>query len=114
MVLLDNEFHCRISKQKAFINKTNRANRVKFGKEYINKDNAFRNKVIFSDESKYNIFGSDGCYLWRKPNSEMKVKILRKTRRWFRDAVRVYALNDIGNRVFIDDIVDKLNIFEYN
>ncbi|GFU90131.1 transposable element Tcb1 transposase [Trichonephila clavipes] len=38
----------------------NRVKRLKFAKKHILKPQQFWNEVIFSDESKFNIFGSDG------------------------------------------------------
>ena len=40
-------------------------------KDYENKDSAFWKNVILSDESKFNLFGSDGRQMvWRKVNKE--------------------------------------------
>ena len=51
-----------------------------FVKTYIDKENSFWDKVIFSDESKFNIFGSDGQnYMWRKPNTELAIRHLHQT-----------------------------------
>ena len=45
---------------------------------YAGKDFSFWKNVIFTDESKFNIFGSDGrVNVWRKPNQEMDTKHLR-------------------------------------
>ena len=47
---------------------------------YAGKDFSFGKNVIFTDESKFNIFGSDGrVNVWRKPNQEMDAKHLRPT-----------------------------------
>ncbi|GFX45328.1 transposable element Tcb1 transposase [Trichonephila clavipes] len=44
--------------------------RLKFAKDHILKPQQFWNEVIFSDESNFNIFGSDGRRMvWRKPNT---------------------------------------------
>jgi hypothetical protein len=46
---------------------------LKFGTAYVNKPIDFWKTVLFSDESKFNIFGSDGPqYVWRKPKKKKK------------------------------------------
>ncbi|GFV06711.1 transposable element Tcb2 transposase [Trichonephila clavipes] len=78
----------------------------------------FWNEVIFSDESKFNIFGSDGCRMvWRKPNTFTPPKTHNsycEARRWVGDGLGVYGL---GKLVFIDGIMHKmafLNILQNN
>lgn len=55
-----NGYNGCVARKKFFVSETNRKKRLSFAKQYVNKDPAFWNKVIFSDESKFNIFGSDG------------------------------------------------------
>ncbi|GFV84985.1 transposable element Tc1 transposase [Trichonephila clavipes] len=76
-------------------------------------------KVIFSGESKFNIFGSDGrCTVWRKPNTALDPKKLRPTVKDGGGSVMVWggmASNGVGNLVFIDGIMDhKLYIDIHN
>ena len=89
--------------------------------KYINKDNSFWDKVIFSDESKFNIFGSDGQnYAWKKPNTELEIRHLHQTVKHGRRSVMVWecmAVSGTGNLIFIDGILDKckyLNILKNN
>ena len=73
-------YNARTARKKPFVNKINRKKRIDFANEYKNKTNEFWDKVIFSDESKYNIFGSDGRHLvWRKNLEELNPKNTRKT-----------------------------------
>ncbi|GFW30215.1 HTH_Tnp_Tc3_2 domain-containing protein [Trichonephila clavipes] len=53
-------YNGRVARKKPLIGKRNRVKRFKFAKEHILKPQQFWNEVIFSDESKFNIFGSDG------------------------------------------------------
>ncbi|GFY13649.1 transposable element Tcb2 transposase [Trichonephila clavipes] len=53
-------YNGRVARKKPLIGKRNRVKRLKFTKEHILKPQQFWNEVIFSDESKFNIFGSDG------------------------------------------------------
>lgn len=46
--------------KKPFMNDANRQKRLEFAKMYLNKPIEFWKNVIFSDESKFNIFYSDG------------------------------------------------------
>ncbi|GFV27729.1 transposable element Tc1 transposase [Trichonephila clavipes] len=61
----------------------------------------FWKKVIFSDESKFNIFGSDGRRtVWRKPNTALDPKNLRPTVKHGGVSVMVWgcmASNGVGN-----------------
>ncbi|GFX17097.1 transposable element Tc1 transposase [Trichonephila clavipes] len=63
-------YNGRVARKKPLIGKRNRVKRLKFDKEHILKPQQFWNDVIFSDESKFNIFGSDGRRMVsRKPNT---------------------------------------------
>lgn len=67
-------------RKKPFVNKINRQKRLAFAKEYVNKSPDFWRKVIFSDESKYNIFGSDGrLRVCRRPKNALNPKCTVKT-----------------------------------
>ena len=51
-----------------------------FTKKYVNKDLDFWSKVLFSDESKFNIFGSvERKLVWRKRGEELLPKNLQTT-----------------------------------
>ena len=101
------------------INAVDHKKRLTFAKTYIYKDNSFWNRVIFSDESKFNIFGSD-CqnYVWRKPNTELEIRHLHQTVKHGSGSVMVWGCmtpSGTGNLIFIDGILDKyryLNIFK--
>ncbi|GFU84723.1 transposable element Tc1 transposase [Trichonephila clavipes] len=74
------------------------------------KTDSFWKKVIYNDESKFNIFGSDGRRtVWRKPNTALDPKNLRPTVKQGGGSVMVWgcmASNGVGNLVFIDGIMD--------
>jgi hypothetical protein len=62
-------------KKKPFINERNRRKRLEFARAYVDKPIDFWKTVLFSDESKFNMFGSDGPqYVWRKPKKELDPK----------------------------------------
>ncbi|GFV20397.1 transposable element Tcb1 transposase [Trichonephila clavipes] len=69
-----------IAVEKPFISLQNQKERLEFAKTHKRKTDNFWKKVIFSDESKFNIFGSDGRRtVWRKPNTALDPKNLHPT-----------------------------------
>ena len=50
----------------------NRKQRIEFALNHLKKEESWRNDVISLDESKFNLFGSDGReMLWRKPKTDL-------------------------------------------
>ncbi|GFW56349.1 transposable element Tcb1 transposase [Trichonephila clavipes] len=74
-----------------------------------NTGDEFWNTVIFSDESKFNIFESDGRqYVWRKPNPELEKQQITPTVKDGGGSVLVrgcIAANGVGTLCFIDGIM---------
>ncbi|GFV32767.1 transposable element Tc1 transposase [Trichonephila clavipes] len=103
-------YSCRVARKKPFISLQNQKKRLEFTKAHQLKTDNFWKKVIFSDESKFNIFGSDGRRtVWRKPNTVLDPKNLRPTVKHGGGSVMVWgcmASNGVGNLVFIDGIMD--------
>lgn len=110
-VLRKHNFHGRIARKKPFINKTNRLRRLNFAKDHKNKDFDFWKTVIFADESKFNLFSSDGkVCVWRRPNEELKLKNLKPTVKHGGGSVLVWgcmAASGVGQLRFIDGIMDQ-------
>lgn len=104
-------YNGRVARKKPFVNLTNRQNRLHFAKEHINKDVNWWDDVIFLDESKFNLFGSDGrTMVWRKPNEELKGKNITPTVKHGGGSVMVWgciSAKGVGNLVFIDGIMNK-------
>lgn len=103
------------------MNLRNRQIRLKFAKEHQNKDASWWEDVIFADESKYNLFGSDGrVMVWRKANEELKSRNTNPTVKHGGGHVMVWgciSAKGVGNLVFIDGIMNKesyLNILKEN
>ena len=62
--------HARNPAKKAYVSAKNRQERITFAKEHIGWTTQQWSTVLWSDESKFNLFGSDGrCKVWR-PNRE--------------------------------------------
>lgn len=55
--------------KKPLVSKKNRTDRLKWAKEHINWTNEMWSKILFSDESKFCLFGSDGIQWVRRPRS---------------------------------------------
>lgn len=73
-------YRARVPRKKPHITKVNRMKRLQFAKEYVGKNNEFWEKVMFTDESKFNIFQSVGRILvWRHPNTQLDEKNLVTT-----------------------------------
>ncbi|GFV63367.1 HTH_Tnp_Tc3_2 domain-containing protein [Trichonephila clavipes] len=88
-------YNGRVARKKPLIGMRNRVKRLTFAKEHILKPQQFWNEVIFSDERKFNIFGSDGRRMvWRKPNTSYPPKTHNsycEARRWVGDGLGVYG-----------------------
>lgn len=52
-------YNGHVAHKKPLINKRNQQIRLNFARDHILKDQTWWNDVIFLDESKYNLFGSD-------------------------------------------------------
>lgn len=110
-VLRENNFNGRVARKKPFISQKNQQCRLKFAKDHVTRPKSFWDEVIFADESKFNIFGSDGMgYVWRQPNTELQNKHLKPTVKHGGGSVMVWACmaaSGVGNLVFIEGTMDK-------
>jgi transposase len=104
-------FYGRMARKKPFISEVNRKKRIEFAKMHLNKDQHFWNSVIWSDESKFNIFTSDGGQrVWRKPNTALQIENIVPTVKHGGGSVFVWgcmAAKGVGNLAFIDGIMDR-------
>ncbi|KAL7723160.1 hypothetical protein ACLKA6_019931, partial [Drosophila palustris] len=79
-VLRAHDLNGRVARNKPFISPKNRLARLTYAKTHLSMTPDFWNTVIFADESKFNIFGSDGnAYVWRKANTELQKQNLKAT-----------------------------------
>lgn len=103
-------FHGRTARRKPYINKVNRKKRRTYAETNRNKDFDFWKRVVFTDESKFNIFKSDGrVTVWRKKNSEMEERNLTATVKHGGGCIQVWgcmSANGVGDLHPIDGILD--------
>lgn len=109
-ILRQNGFNGRVSRKKPYVNALNRKRRVQFARNHENHDYNFWKPFIFADESKYNIFGSDGrTMVWRKTNDELNPLNIRGTVKFGGGSVMVWGCMSyygVGPLVFIESIMD--------
>lgn len=110
-ILRKTGYNGRVARKKPFISKKNKSKRKAFAELYRNKDISFWNSVLFTDESKFNIFRSDGqAYVWRKANEELQECNLRATVKHGGGSVMVWGCMSAagpGNLKIIDGIMNQ-------
>ena len=114
----------RVTRKKPYVNKVNRGKRLEYAKTYREKPLGSWDNVLWTDESKFNLFGSDGkVMVWRTPKEELDPKCTVSTVKYGGGNVKCWGCFSscgVGNLVFIDgnmtgevyrDILQK-NLFE--
>lgn len=103
--------HGRVPRKKPLISKRNKVKRLNFAKEHINKSPEFWRSILWSDESKFNLFGCDGRgTVWRSKGEAMRTECLRPTVKHGGGNVMVWgcmASNGLGRLHFIDGIMNS-------
>ena len=91
-VLRRNGLMARIKRKKPLLSKKHRKKRLEFAKRYKDWTVNDWNKVVWSDESKFQIFGSDGRqYCWKRPNEPLKDAHVKPTVKFGGDSVFVWG-----------------------
>lgn len=118
------EYRAYAPRKKPYLSARNVKKRLEYAKHYIGKPKDFWKSVIFTDESKFNLFGSDGRrFVWRKEGTALKSANIKATVKHGGGSVMVWgamAANGVGvllNLVFIEGKMDKmvyLNILKEN
>jgi transposase len=113
-VLKRSGYNSRVPRKKPLISTKNKELRLDFARRHLNENNEYWNRVLFTDESKFNIFGSDGRRkIWRKANTALQSKNIIHTTKHGGGSVMVWgamAAAGVGNLVFIDTTMDR---FQY-
>lgn len=109
--LRENGFKAKAARKKPFISKKNMQKRLKWAKEHSTWTLNDWKQVIWSDESKFNLFGSDGIVkVWRKEGEALLPQCLRKTVKHGGGSVMLWgsmAWGGVGTMQFIDGIMTK-------
>ena len=111
----------RVTGEKPYLNKANQVKCLNYVKMYQDKTMVFLKHVLWSDESKYNLFGSDGkVTVWGTPKEEYDKKCRAPAVKHGGSNVNVYsclAWNGVENLAFIEgNITGKMykNILDEN
>ncbi|GBM70950.1 Transposable element Tc1 transposase [Araneus ventricosus] len=119
-ILRKYNFHGRVARRKPFLIKAHLRALLDFAISYIKKPPEFWNSVLFVDESKYNVFGSDGKQMVRrKHKSELEMKNLTHSVKHGGGSQMVWGCMSavgVGN-LFIDEMMNKymyLDILKLN
>ena len=122
--LIDNGIKCFSPIKKPLLRPVHIQKRFSVSRELIKMPESKVKAIIFSDESKFNLFYSDGNqYVWRKPGTGLETRHLEKTIKGNGGSVMVWACfsyHGVGNICIIDQTmtgpvyVDVLsrNLFE--
>ena len=91
----------RVARKKPYLNKINRGKRIAYAKMMMEKPYDYWKHVLWSDESKFNLFGLDGkIMVWRSTMEEYDPKCTVSTVKHNGGSVIVWACfsrNDVGN-----------------
>ena len=108
--LREMDFHGRRPRKKFYVSKVNRLKRLGFAKEHRHTGLEVFDKTVWTDESKYDIFGSDGnVQVWRQPNTELQPRNLIPTVKHGGGSVMVWGCmssKGVGNLHFIEGKMD--------
>lgn len=103
-------YHGRIARAKPWIDKCNYIHRVRWARSYLERPLEFWNRVLWSDESKFTLFGSDGMVrVWRTPQETLKKECLKPTVKHGGGSVMVWgcmSASGVGNLTFIEGTMD--------
>ncbi len=100
----------RVARKKPYVNKMNRIKRLKYAKEMLKKSIDFWDTVVWSDESKFNLFGSDGkVMVWRSPKEKFDPKCIIPTVKHGGGSVTVWGCFTKKERenCILDRIMDR-------
>lgn len=91
-ILQNSGLHGRVARKKPFVSKINRQKRLQFAKEHLEWTEEDWAKVIFTDESKFCLHGSDGrSYVRRRIGEEFDSKCTKPTMKYGGGSLMVWG-----------------------
>lgn len=109
-----NGYNNRVARKKPLLRDVNIQKRLEYAQKYQNihvTDPTFWERVIFTDECKFMVFGGDGrAKVWLKSNTEFQPQNVNPTVKHGGGSVMVWgcmAANGVGKLRFIDGTMDK-------
>ena len=110
-VLQKGGFVSRVPRKIPVISMKNKKKRLEYAKKYIDEPLSFWNKVLWRDESKFNLKKTDGrVRVWRKPGETLPAQTSIRTFKHGGGSVMVWGCMSAactGSLVFIDGIMTK-------
>ena len=101
----------RVARKKPYVNKINRGKRMAYAKMMMEKSYDYWKHAVWSDESKFNLFGSDGkIMVWRSTTEEYDPKCTVPTVKHNGGSVMAWACfsrTGVGNLCFIEGSMDR-------
>ena len=92
--------------KKPYVDKTNRMEHIQYAKKYREQPLCFWDQVLWTDENKFNLFGSDGrVMVWQTPQEAFDPRCTVPTIKHGRGNVKCWGCissSGVGNLVFID------------
>lgn len=106
----------RLQTRKPLISTVNKKKRLNFVKQYIDKDSPFWDSILWSDESKFELFGSKKRQrVWRKKGEGLLDQNLKKTVKHGGGSIMVwgcFAANGVGELVLVEGIMTGASYVE--
>jgi len=100
----------RVKRKKPLLSKKHRAKRLKFAKSYKDWTVDEWNKIVWSDESKFQIFGSDGReYCWKKVGESLQDGHVKPTVKFGGGSVFIWGCFTSHGVGYLCKIDGKLN-----
>ena len=101
----------RVARKKPYVNKVNRLKRLKFAKEMLRQPFHSWDTVVWSDESKFNLFSSDGkIMVWRSRGEEFDPKCTVPVVKHGGGSVMVwgcFSKKGVGKLCVLDQTMDR-------
>lgn len=108
--LREADLHSHFARKRPLINKRNKKKRLDFAKKYASKSLEFWKRVLWTDESKFELFGSkQRLRTWRKKGEELQDRHLQKTVKHGGGNIMVwgcFSWGGVGQLVKIDGIMN--------